>query len=126
GRQPPGLARCVRGCRTDRRDVPRRQSVGRANLIRSKAYIARQAQEKNMENYIQGEWRRPSAVDVLPVLNPATGEELGRTPLSPAAEVDLAVEAAARAYPEWRRVPVTDRVQFLFKLKNLLEDNFED
>jgi malonate-semialdehyde dehydrogenase (acetylating)/methylmalonate-semialdehyde dehydrogenase len=79
-----------------------------------------------MQNYIQGEWRRSSAVDTLPVINPATGEELGRTPLSPAAEVDQAVEAAAHAFSARRRVPVTDRVQYLFKLKNLLEENFED
>ena len=59
-------------------------------------------------------------------LNPATGEELGRTPLSPAAEVDAAVQAARRAFPGWRRVPVTERIQYLFKLKGLLEDQFED
>jgi malonate-semialdehyde dehydrogenase (acetylating)/methylmalonate-semialdehyde dehydrogenase len=46
--------------------------------------------------------------------------------LSPVAEVDLAVRAAARAFPEWRRVPVTDRVQFLFRLKPALEAHFEE
>ena len=79
-----------------------------------------------MQNYIEGEWRKSNASDVLPVLNPATGEELGRTPLSSAEEVDVAVEAAARAFPAWRRVPVTDRIQYLFKLKTLLEEHFEE
>ena len=79
-----------------------------------------------MQNYIEGEWQKSKAVDFLPVVNPATGEELGRTPLASAEEVDLAVQAAARAYPAWRRVPVTDRVQYLFKLKMLLEDQFEN
>jgi malonate-semialdehyde dehydrogenase (acetylating)/methylmalonate-semialdehyde dehydrogenase len=60
------------------------------------------------------------------VLNPATGEELGRTPLSPAAEVDIAVQSAQQAFPGWRRVPVTERVQYLFKLKGLLEEHFEE
>ena len=59
------------------------------------------------------------------MLNPATTEELARVPLSPAAEVEEAAQAAARALPSWRRVPVTDRVQYLFKLKALLEDEFE-
>jgi malonate-semialdehyde dehydrogenase (acetylating)/methylmalonate-semialdehyde dehydrogenase len=59
-------------------------------------------------------------------MNPATGEELGRTPLSSAAELDDAAQAAARAFPAWRRVPVGERVQFLFKLKALLETEFED
>ena len=62
----------------------------------------------------------------MPVLNPATGEQLGATPLSTAAEVAAAVDAASRAFPAWRRTPVTDRVQFLFKLKDLLERHFDD
>ena len=79
-----------------------------------------------MRNYVQGEWQQSAAVESLAVLNPATGEELGRTPLSPAAEVDAAVQAARRAFSGWRRVPVTERIQYLFKLKGLLEDQFED
>lgn len=78
-----------------------------------------------MRNYVQGEWRKSTAVESLAVLNPATGEELGRTPLSPAAEVDAAAQAASRAFPGWRRVPVNERIQYLFKLKGLLEEHFE-
>jgi len=79
-----------------------------------------------MHNYIEGQWRHSSAAEMLPVINPATGEELDRTPLSTASELDQAAHAASRAFPAWRRVPVTERVQFLFKLKMLLEDQFED
>ena len=79
-----------------------------------------------MNNYIEGQWRKSAATESLPVLNPATGEELGRTPLSPAQEVDQAVEAAARAFPAWRRVPVTDRIQYLFRLKTLLDESLDD
>ena len=79
-----------------------------------------------MRNYVQGEWRQSAATESLAVLNPATGEEIGRTPLSPAAEVDAAVQSARRAFPGWRRVPVNERVQYLFKLKQLLEEHFED
>ncbi len=79
-----------------------------------------------MNNYIAGQWQRSNAADTFPVMNPATGEELGRTPLSSAAEVDAAVKAAAAAFPEWRRVPVTDRIQYLFKLKALLDTHFDD
>ena len=77
-------------------------------------------------NYINGEWRPSSAADYLDVVNPATNEILGQTPLSPAAEVDEAAQAAAAALDGWRRTPATDRIQYLFKLKNLLEDNFEE
>ncbi len=79
-----------------------------------------------VRNYIQGEWRESTASESLPIINPATGEELGRVPLSSAAELDEAVKAAAAALPEWRRVPVGTRVQYLFQLKALLEEHFED
>src|SRR5262245_15631320 len=79
-----------------------------------------------MKNYIAGEWRRQSGVDEIPVINPATGEELTRVPLSSAAEVDIAAKAASDAFPAWRRMPVTDRVQFLFALKARLEEHIDD
>jgi malonate-semialdehyde dehydrogenase (acetylating)/methylmalonate-semialdehyde dehydrogenase len=79
-----------------------------------------------MLNYIEGAWRESAATERIPVINPATAEELGRTPLSPAVEVDQAVAAAARAFPDWRRTPVTERIQYLFKLKTLLEEHFDD
>src|SRR6202011_2143322 len=70
--------------------------------------------------------QRPAADNYLPVTNPATAEVLARVPLSPAADVDAAVRAGVQDFAEWRRVPVADRVQYLFKLKNLLEDSFDD
>jgi malonate-semialdehyde dehydrogenase (acetylating)/methylmalonate-semialdehyde dehydrogenase len=83
-------------------------------------------QSATVRNYIQGEWRESTASENLSIINPATGEELGRVPLSSVAELDEAVKAAAAALPEWRRVPVGTRVQYLFHLKTLLEEHFED
>ena len=37
-----------------------------------------------------------------------------------------AIEAAASAFPEWRRTPAEDRIQPLFKLKHILEEEIED
>lgn len=77
-------------------------------------------------NYIGGGWQRSHATNHLPVTNPATAALLATVPLSPAAEVDEAVQAAAAAFPGWRRTPAPDRIQFLFKMKSLLEDHLED
>ncbi len=82
--------------------------------------------ETVLNNYINNEWRHSSSSEYLNVTNPATTEVLGVVPLSPSAEVDLAAQAAADALVEWRRTPAPDRIQYLFKLKNLLEANFED
>jgi len=79
-----------------------------------------------VRNYIDGSWQKSSAQQVFAVYNPATGELLAETPSSPREEVNQAAEAAARAFQEWRRVPATERIQYLFRLKDLLEENFED
>jgi malonate-semialdehyde dehydrogenase (acetylating)/methylmalonate-semialdehyde dehydrogenase len=79
-----------------------------------------------LPNYVAGEWRASNAAESLDVCNPATADVLARVPLSPAAEVDQAVQAASKAFPDWRRTPVTDRVQFLFKLKALLHQHFDE
>jgi malonate-semialdehyde dehydrogenase (acetylating)/methylmalonate-semialdehyde dehydrogenase len=77
-------------------------------------------------NCVGGEWKRPSGSEELVVYNPATGEVLARGYGSSREEVDEAARVAARAFEGWRRVPVTERVQYLFRLKGLLEENLED
>ena len=77
-------------------------------------------------NYINGQWVDSRASEWADVTNPATGETIARTPLSNSAEVAAAVEAAAAAFPEWRRTPPEDRIQPLFKLKVLLEDHLDE
>lgn len=77
-------------------------------------------------NYIDGQWQRSGASSYLDVTNPATATVLAHVPVSPATEVDEAVRVAAAAFPDWRRTPATDRVQYLFKLKNLLEEHIEE
>jgi malonate-semialdehyde dehydrogenase (acetylating) / methylmalonate-semialdehyde dehydrogenase len=84
------------------------------------------AAQSKVPNYINGEWRESTAREWMDVLNPATGEVICQTPLSDTAEVKVAVEAAAAAFPEWRRTPPEDRIQPLFKLKMLLEEHIDE
>lgn len=77
-------------------------------------------------NYVNNEWIEPQVGEYVEVVNPATGEVMAKTPLCGKAEVDVAVAAAAEAFPAWRRVPVQDRVQYLFKLRDLLKDNMDE
>jgi len=79
-----------------------------------------------LTNFINGRWTDSSASEWRDVVNPATGETLAQVPLAEAAEVNQAIEAAAAAFPEWRRTPPEDRIQPLFKLKMLLEDHIDD
>src|SRR6266566_3279972 len=76
-------------------------------------------QVAELQNYVNGAWRRAATTEYLDVVNPATAEVLARTPLSTRADVDAAVQAAAGAFPAWRSTPPGERVQYLFKLKDL-------
>ena len=80
----------------------------------------------DLQNYFNGAWQRSAATEFVDVANPATAEILARTPLSTASDVDAVVKAAADAFPAWRRVPAGERVQYLFKLKNLLEEHIDE
>jgi malonate-semialdehyde dehydrogenase (acetylating)/methylmalonate-semialdehyde dehydrogenase len=76
-------------------------------------------------NYINNEWVEPDVEGYADVLNPATGEVIARTPLCGPAEVDAAAQAAADAFPGWRQTPAQDRIQYLFKLRDLLIENHD-
>src|SRR6202021_575574 len=79
-----------------------------------------------LTNYINGQWTDSQATEWRDVINPATGETLAQVPLADAAEVNAAIEAAAAAFPDWRRTPPEDRIQPLFKLKMLLEEHLDE
>ncbi len=82
--------------------------------------------ESQVLNFIDGSWQTSSSGETLGVTNPATAEEIAKVPLSAAQEVEQAAVTAARAFREWRRTPPVERVQYLFKLKRLLEENFDE
>jgi malonate-semialdehyde dehydrogenase (acetylating)/methylmalonate-semialdehyde dehydrogenase len=59
------------------------------------------------------------------VFNPATGKCTGQVPFAGTEEVDLAVTAAAKAFPAWASTSPLHRARVLFKLKDLLERDAE-
>lgn len=89
-------------------------------------YDAAREPDTPIRNYIGGAWVKSRATDALPLTNPATGERLGMVPLGTAADVDAAVSAAAAAFPAWRETPPVVRARFLFKMKHLLDQHFDE
>lgn len=79
-----------------------------------------------LKNYIGGEWVASSSSEILDVHNPATDTILARVPLSTAEEVNQAVTAAHEAFQEWRETPPLVRARYMFRLKALMEEHFED
>ena len=75
---------------------------------------------------INGEWSESESNEFLPVFNPATGEVISKVPLASKGELDRAVESALEAFDKWKNVPVPDRVQYLFRMKQLFEERSEE
>jgi malonate-semialdehyde dehydrogenase (acetylating)/methylmalonate-semialdehyde dehydrogenase len=80
---------------------------------------------RTIRNYINGEWVE-SRGEVEDVVNPATCQTIARVPISTAEEMDAAIKGARAAFPDWRRTTPLARSRFLFRLKELLEENFEE
>lgn len=81
---------------------------------------------ETLKNYIGGKWIESKSDQYADVINPGTGEILSRVPLGSKCDVDLAVEKASMAYQNWKDVPPEKRIQYLFKMKTVLEHNAHD
>jgi len=81
---------------------------------------------ESLRHFINGqpvEGRSGRAGDVY---DPAAGRVQKQVPLASAEEVDLAVQAAAAAFPEWAAMPVLRRARCMFRLKSLLEEHRDE
>ncbi len=79
-----------------------------------------------VRNYINGNFVESSAPQYLAVMNPSLGRQIANVPLSTAAEVDVAVRAAAAAFPAWSATPIKERAQVFYRYKTLLEKHAQE
>jgi malonate-semialdehyde dehydrogenase (acetylating)/methylmalonate-semialdehyde dehydrogenase len=75
-------------------------------------------------NLVGGDWRLSSGAP-LEIKSPYTGQLIGRVPVSSLDEVDEALEAAQAAFSLWRKTPIKERCQLLFRLRQLMLDDLE-
>jgi betaine-aldehyde dehydrogenase len=79
-----------------------------------------------LRNFIDGEFVEAAEGATTPVLNPATGEEIGQAQASSQVDVDRAVAAARRAFPGWAATPPGERALALLKLADLIEEHGDE
>jgi malonate-semialdehyde dehydrogenase (acetylating)/methylmalonate-semialdehyde dehydrogenase len=79
-----------------------------------------------IRNYVNGEWVVSRSTKTLDIVNPATTEVMARVPMSTKEEVEEAIRYAKEAYEEWRETPALTRARYMFTLKNLMEEHFEE
>jgi succinate-semialdehyde dehydrogenase/glutarate-semialdehyde dehydrogenase len=77
-------------------------------------------------SYIDGAWVAAGPNGAIDVDNPATGEILGAVPRLGRAETRAAIEAAARAFPDWRRKTAKERAAVMRRWFELMMANQED
>ena len=76
--------------------------------------------------YINGGFRESDTDQYLSVMNPAYDRGIGKVPIATSDEVDEAVESAVEAFEYWRDAPIPERVQTLFRLKEVAEKYKEE
>jgi malonate-semialdehyde dehydrogenase (acetylating)/methylmalonate-semialdehyde dehydrogenase len=83
-------------------------------------------QAQLLSNFIGGRWVPSTSSQTIDVHNPATGQVIARTPMSGGADVEAAVAAAAKAFPDWSETPPVVRARAMFKFKALLETHLDE
>jgi malonate-semialdehyde dehydrogenase (acetylating) / methylmalonate-semialdehyde dehydrogenase len=78
-----------------------------------------------VRNYAGGTWRSPTGDESAEVWNPATGDVIAKVRFSSQSDIDEAIAAASASAPLWRRTPANERAQWLYRLKDLLEQRID-
>jgi betaine-aldehyde dehydrogenase len=81
---------------------------------------------RTLRNFIDGEYRDSGDDRTFPLINPVSGEEFARAPISGPEDIDRAVDAAARAFPGWRDSTPKERSLALLNIADAFEARAEE
>lgn len=79
-----------------------------------------------IQNFIGGRFVSSQSSRTLAVISPVDGQALSTVPMSTAADLNSAVDAANLAFAGWSKTPIKERVQVFFRYKTLLEKNLQE
>jgi len=79
-----------------------------------------------IKNWIGNKGVESKATNYVELHTPYTGEVIGHVPMGTAADVEEAAKSAKAAFKIWSNTNIKERVQVMFKLKNLMERDFEE
>jgi malonate-semialdehyde dehydrogenase (acetylating)/methylmalonate-semialdehyde dehydrogenase len=88
--------------------------------------IATESAIETLKFYVNGKWEVAGVRPLHDIHNPATGRVIARVPYATSDDIDRIARSAHEAFLKWRDVPVVDRVQVLYRYKDLLEKHAED
>ena len=79
-----------------------------------------------LENYIGGEFIKPTSGNYIDCINPATAEVFAQIPDSNEADVEMAVAAAKKAFTTWNKTTTEERFKILNRIADLIDTNLEE
>src|SRR3569623_546505 len=80
----------------------------------------------DISHYINGQRVAGKSGRTAPVFNPAIGQQVASVALASTSEVDQAVAAARRAFPEWAAVTPLRRSRIIAKFQRIVEERSEE
>ncbi|MDA9002388.1 aldehyde dehydrogenase [Flavobacteriaceae bacterium] len=78
-----------------------------------------------LKNFINGEFLEPIQNEWLDNYNPSNGSIYGQTPNSSLKDVNLAYDAAKKAFMSWSQTSLENRSAILLKIARLIEDSLD-
>ena len=84
------------------------------------------ANQRVVKNYINGKSQESLSGQFTDLINPTTGEVFGKAALSDKKDIDLAYNAAAKAFESWKNTTPSERSMALWKIADVLEQNIEE
>ncbi len=79
----------------------------------------------NTQLFIDGAWCAAASGRTLPVMNPATGKQIGTLAHAEKADLDRALEAASKGFVTWRKISAFERYKIMRKAANLLRERLD-
>jgi len=88
--------------------------------------LSAERQLREVHHWVNGEIMHGTSGQFGDVYNPATGRVQAKVAFATSAEVDLAVAAAARAFPSWSAQPALRRARVLFRFREIFERRLDE
>jgi succinate-semialdehyde dehydrogenase/glutarate-semialdehyde dehydrogenase len=80
----------------------------------------------DIQLFVAGQWRDAAGGRKLPVINPATEEVIGQVAHASTADLDEALEAAAKGFETWRKVSAFDRAKLMRKAADIFRSRADE
>ncbi|RIL10604.1 MAG: 2-hydroxymuconic semialdehyde dehydrogenase [Proteobacteria bacterium] len=81
--------------------------------------------EVKILNFIAGDFQAPCSGEFLANIEPATGKSYSQVASSGPADLELAIDAAEKAFPAWQATPEEKRSKILARISDLIERDLE-